>query len=77
MRYIYMNEAIRDKKPKKPVIVVQEGNNITNSNLVHISYQGKHVASVRFNPRGLKDAPKHHVRAWVDVSDECEIKAIG
>lgn len=66
-RYVYMNEAIKELNPTKPVIVVQVGQRLENTNHVTLAVGGHPVAIVRFVKSGLQAAPLHHVRAFVEV----------
>lgn len=73
-RYVYMNEAIREAEPSKPVIVVQEGTKLTNTNRVLLKVGGKVVGRIRFSLGGLKAAPEHRVRAWVELLDGVDVE---
>lgn len=65
--FVYMNEAIREEEPSKPVIVVQRAGKLTNTNRVLLKVAGKIVGRIRFSKTGLKAAPQHRVRAWVEL----------
>ena len=73
-RYAYMNEKIREPEPSGPVIVVQTGKKLTNTNHVRVVVGGKVVAAIRFLKTGLKDAPQHKVRAFVEFFDGAELE---
>lgn len=73
-RFVYMNEAIREAEPSKPVIVVQTGQRLKNTNLVRIKVGGKVVAEIRFLKDGLADAPHHKVRAFVEFFDGADLE---
>lgn len=73
-RFIYMNERIRQKKPRGPVIAVQMGAVVRNTNRVQLVHDGVVVGEVRFDPAGLKAAANHHVRAFVEVSEHVHLK---
>lgn len=67
--FIYMNEKIRQTKPKGPVIRVQAAThapdscNFQEGNMVIIN--GPSI--VRFDPRGLPIAEGHNVKAWIEA----------
>lgn len=73
-RFVYMNEAIREAEPSKPVIVVQIGQRLKNTNLVRLTVAGVVVAEVRFVKEGLAAAPQHKVRAFVELFDGIEVE---
>lgn len=71
--FIYMNERIRQKRPSKGVIRVQEMNgqggikSVIDGNCVHIyDRKGWLVASVVYDPKN-NPSPTHEVKAWVQV----------
>lgn len=61
--FIFMNEKIRQRNPRGPVIRVQSEDGYRESNTVTI--RGPSV--VRFDPRGLPVAQEHHVTAWIEA----------
>lgn len=63
--FIYMNERIRNRRTKGPVIVVQRGSDLgkVEGNMVVIN--GPSI--VRFDPRGLPIADGHDVTAWIEA----------
>lgn len=73
-RFVYMNEKLRSKNPRDPVIAVQTGDRIRNTNRVQLVHHGVVVGEVRFEPKGLRAAPKHHVRAFVEVFGDVEFR---
>lgn len=73
-RFIYMNHRIRAKAPAGPVIAVQVGKRVRNTNRVQLVHEGRVVAEARFEPRGLSAAPHHQVRAFVEVLAGVELK---
>lgn len=73
-RFIYMNERIREPKPSGPVIVVQTGKRLRNTNRAQLVVGGVVIGEVRFEEGGLKAAPRHHVRAFVELFEGVEVK---
>lgn len=73
-RYIYMNHRIREPKPSGPVIAVQTGERVKNTNRVEILHQGVVVGEVRFQEKGLRAAHRHHVRAFVELFGEARLR---
>jgi hypothetical protein len=71
--YVYMNEKIREKKPSGPVIVVQTGKRLRCTNRARLVVDGKVIGEVRFAARGLSVAPKHHVRAFVELRSDVKV----
>lgn len=63
--FIYMNEQIKQAKPTCPVIVVQHGDTQRTVEGNTVVINGPSV--VRFDPRGLPLADKHHVKAWIET----------
>lgn len=73
---IYMNHFIKDPNNKEPVITVQRGNrpNLIYAHRVRIvDDRGRTVATVVFDPEGLKSAPFHHVKAWIETDFNIEV----
>lgn len=73
-QYIFMNECIRQKKPERPVIVVQEeltsdGPTQRESNEFELWHHGTKIGRVVFNPKGLAACETHDVKAWVELDD--------
>jgi hypothetical protein len=66
-RYVYMNERIREKVPSGPVIVVQTGKRLRHTNRAQLVHGDVVVGEVRFVKSGLKAAPRHRVRAFVEL----------
>lgn len=73
-RYIYMNHRIREPKPGGPVIAVQTGRRVHDTNHVQLVHQGAVIGEVRFEPAGLRAAPHHHVRAFVEIFGDVELR---
>ena len=73
-RFIYMNHRIREPKPSGPVIAVQVGRRVRSTNRVQLVHQGVVVGEVRFEPNGLRAAPHHQVRAFVEVFGDVVFK---
>jgi hypothetical protein len=76
-RYIYMNHRIREPKPSGPVIAVQTGKRVRSTNRVQLVHQGAVIGEVRFEPNGLRSAPSHHVRAFVEIFGDVRLKYPG
>lgn len=74
MRFVYMNHRIRERVPSGPVIAVQTGQRVRNTNRVQLVHGGVVVGEVRFNPKGLRAAKNHQVRAFVEIFDTVELK---
>lgn len=72
-----MNHRIKQKKPRKPVIVCQDDETITEANTFELSYDGKVIGHVVFDPSGLDACETHDVKAWVEVNDKVDVHAIG
>lgn len=69
MIHIFMNERIRQKRPKKPVIVAQQGGEQTEANRFNL-YLGNGeilLGSVVFDRKGLAECETHEVKAWVEL----------
>ena len=66
---IYMSEEIKKKDPdRNRVTVTQRGQAIQyGGNLKLVDKKGKTLAEIVVDPTGLKSAPEHHVRAWVET----------
>jgi hypothetical protein len=73
-RYVYMNERIRQPKPAGPVIAVQTGKRVRNTNRVQVVHGGVVVCEIRYAAGGLSTAPGHHVRAFVALADHVELR---
>jgi hypothetical protein len=76
MKYLYMNERIRQKRPRKPVIVCQnEDGSKVESNLFCIRVPGLNmvIGTIEFDPKGLDVCKTHDVKAWVEFHDAIEI----
>ena len=69
---IYMSEEL--KKPKMDVsraTIVQSGPTIKYGGQLRIvDKQGNTLASVLIDPKGLKAAPDHFVKAWIETEYE-------
>lgn len=73
-RYVYMNHRIREPKPSGPVIAVQTGKKLRNTNRVQFLLDGVVVGEVRFEAAGLRAAPQHQVRAFVELADGVDVR---
>jgi hypothetical protein len=74
MKYVYMNHRIKMKKPDGPVIVVHSETEKVEANAFEIIVGGKTIGVVDYDPRGLKACRTHEVRAWVNFSDDVELR---
>lgn len=64
---IFMNERIRQKKPRKPVIRVQyPDGTVKEGNVVRING----FARVIFSPERNRAISSHVVRAWIETDQE-------
>jgi hypothetical protein len=71
VKYIYMNEHIKEAKPKDPVICTfdNQTKRVVYSDVVEIrDRHGVVLARVKYDPKGIKNSP-HHAKAWVEVYD--------
>lgn len=66
---IYMSEELRKAEPDvNRVTITQRGKDIKyGGSLKLVDKAGKTVARVLVDPKGMKAAPEHHVRAWVET----------
>lgn len=70
--FIFMNDQIRRPKPERPVIVVQQGDKLEETNRADLYYQGVLVASVIYDPQA-DPSPEYAVKAFVETS-QCEVR---
>lgn len=75
MKYVYMNERIRQKAPRRPVIVCQEPEAILEANHFTLRLDGRVIGRIVFDRRGLDACKTHEVRAWVELHDEVNVIA--
>lgn len=47
--------------------IVQEGQTLTYGGPLRLVHNGMEVARILIDPKGLKEAPEHHVRAWIET----------
>lgn len=73
-RVIYMNHRIREPKPSGPVIAVQTGKKVRNTNRVELMHQGQKIGEVKFLESGLRTAVNHRVRAFVEVFGDTRLR---
>jgi uncharacterized protein YxjI len=73
---LYMNSNIRNPKNREPVIVIDRGEGalVYANNVVIRDALGTPIAQVRSDMAGLKDAPIHKVRAWVELPDGISVE---
>lgn len=73
MKYIYMNERIRQKRPRKPVIVCQAPEGIVESNSFALCVNGIVIGHILYDRDGLPECETHDVKAWVQLFDHVEV----
>lgn len=71
-QYIYMNERIRQARPRKPVIVCQRTNPVQKmeSNCFVLLLGGRTIGRIVFKPEGLPQCDTHEVKAWIELDDD-------
>ena len=71
MKRIYMSEELkkRDMDVSRSTIV-QENGEIRYGGPLELRHKGKTVARLMIDPEGMKEAPEHHVRAWIETDLE-------
>lgn len=74
-QYVYMNERIRQARPRKPVIVVQRTNPAqrVESNCFAILVGGRAIGRIVFSPEGLAQCESHEVKAWIELDDDVSL----
>lgn len=82
MKYIYMNHRIKQKNPRKPVIVCQqvEGgglDGIEEANEFEIRVNGAFIGRVKFSKGGLDVCETHAVKAWIEFVDAVDVRPAG
>lgn len=74
MKLIYMSEELKKKDMDvSRAVIVQEGQSMTYGGQLRLVHNGIEVARIRIDPKGLQEAPEHHVRAWIET--DCEVLA--
>lgn len=72
-QFIYMNERIREKSPRKPVIVAQDDlygtARVREANAFDLWHHGEKIGRVVFDPKGLAACETHDVKAWIEFDD--------
>lgn len=69
-QFVFMNERIRQKAPRKPVIVVQDETGAPReSNSFDLWHHGDKIGRVVFSPKGLAACKTHDVKAWIELDD--------
>ena len=76
MQFVYMNERIREKKPRKPVIVVQGTDETQVANLFEIKVGDIVIGYVAFDRKGLDACLTHDVKAWVEFHDAVKLTPV-
>lgn len=76
-QYIYMNHRIKQKRPRKPVIVCQRTDpaQTIESNCLVLMVGGRAIGKVVFDRSGLDACKTHDVKAWVELSDQVTVVA--
>lgn len=73
---IYMNEQIRNAKPKGPVIDVIEKQGsmkrVTQTNEAALFVDGQYIGRVVYDPAN-NPSDTHCVKAWVEFNDSVEV----
>lgn len=75
-QYVYMNERIREKRPKKPVIVVQSPDETQVANLFELKVGDIVIGYVAYDRKGLDACVTHDVKAWVEFHDAVKITPV-
>lgn len=72
-QYVYMNERVKQKKPRKPVIVVQGPEGVAVSNLFEIRVGNMVIGYAVYDRKGLDECATHDVRAWLEFHDTVQL----
>lgn len=75
-QYVYMNERIREKKPRKAVIVVQGVDETQVANLFEIKVGDIVIGYAAFDRKGLDACVTHDVKAWVEFHDAVKLTPV-
>ena len=71
-QYIYINHRVKQKNPRKPVIVCQSADGtIREANEFQIRVGGKVIGHVVYDRDGLPECDTHDVKAWVEFYGDC------
>jgi hypothetical protein len=66
-----MSEELKKKDMNvSRATIVQRGDELTYGGCLLLMYEGKTVARVRIDPKGLQAAPDHYVKAWIETDLE-------
>lgn len=76
-QYVYMNDRIKQKKPRGPVIVVQKPDETLAADLFEIRVGNMVIGYVAFDRKGLDACPTHDVKAWLEFHDAVVITPVG
>lgn len=73
--FIYMNDRIKQKRPRKPVIKAdnQHTGREAEANCFDVTVSGALVARVIYDPK-RNPSQTHHVKAWVEVYAGAEVR---
>ena len=74
-QFIYMNERIRQKHPKLPVVVCQSEGGTVEANQFTLRIGSVVIGRVVFDKRGLDVCETHDVKAWVELNDNVDVIA--
>lgn len=74
-QFVFMNERIRQKAPRKPVIVCQAKDGTKReANEFALTYKGCVIGRVVYDRKGLPECDTHEVKAWVEFySDDVAV----
>jgi hypothetical protein len=75
MQFIFMNERIRSKNPKKPVIVCQAEGGTREANEFTLRIGDVVIGRVVYSKDGLDVCDTHEVKAWVELNDNVDVVA--
>lgn len=74
-KYVFMNHRIRQKSPRKPVIVCQWPQGTQEANSFDLVVEGKGVIGrIVYDRKGLDAVETHEVKAWVELYDVVEVR---
>jgi len=74
-----MNHRIREPRPSGPVITVRRAGKNRRARYVHgleLYHGGQRIGRVVYRAAGNPDVTTHHVKAWVELDDAVELRAV-
>lgn len=77
MKCVYMNHRIKQKNPRKPVIVCQGDTQTREANEFLFYYDGVYIGRVVFDRKGLPTCETHEVKAWVELEQNVAVVVPG